>query len=237
MPGPSRQFSLERLGEALAYDPETGIFTWKINLGNMPLKGTEAGCAKFTSGKNRYRYNRLDGVEMQAARVAWALHVGQWPASRLCFVDRDSLNLRFANLKLQNSVAGKYDLNDPVQRAAYMKAHRAAHPKVWRETHLQRNFGIDLAEYGRLAAKQDNKCAICGCEETARRRGKLKALAVDHDHRTGAVRGLLCNDCNQGIGKLKDDRDVLVSALRYFDKHSGGKTISKLTIASEAGET
>lgn len=71
-----------------------------------------------------------------------------------------------------------------------------------------------------MIALQGNKCAICGSEETDKRRGKLRALAVDHDHETGKVRGLLCGACNKGIGLLKDDAEILRKAAAYLDKHT-----------------
>lgn len=60
-------------------------------------------------------------------------------------------------------------------------------------------------------------CATCGVEkpETA------KALAVDHDHDTGAVRGLLCANCNKGIGNLGDNVDTLIAAAAYLEAARG----------------
>jgi len=84
----------------------------------------------------------------------------------------------------------------------------------------ERRFGISLADYSVLVAAQDNKCAICFQPETEMRNGKVKALAVDHDHETGENRGLLCVACNTGIGKLKEDRNIMISAIKYLDKYS-----------------
>ena len=64
---------------------------------------------------------------------------------------------------------------------------------------------------------------------TATRLGKVRALSVDHDHQTGKVRGLLCSDCNTGIGKLKEKRETFLSAIKYLDFHSeSGDTIVTL---------
>ncbi|CAB4179406.1 Recombination endonuclease VII [uncultured Caudovirales phage] len=62
---------------------------------------------------------------------------------------------------------------------------------------------------------QDYKCAICGVHEE----NVTKALAVDHDHATGLVRGYLCNNCNRGIGLLKDDPKVLQNAIDYLERN------------------
>lgn len=67
---------------------------------------------------------------------------------------------------------------------------------------------------------QGGVCAICHKPETATRRGKLKALAVDHCHDTGLVRGLLCVECNTGIGKLREDTAILRSAIRYLETNA-----------------
>ncbi len=71
---------------------------------------------------------------------------------------------------------------------------------------LQRriNYGCDQATYDSLLARQGGVCAICRKPETSVRNGRTKYLAVDHDHRTGRIRGLLCERHNIGIGNFKD---------------------------------
>lgn len=81
-----------------------------------------------------------------------------------------------------------------------------------------------LQEYERLRLLQDNKCAICGKPETEidKKYNKIKDLAVDHCHKAGAVRGLLCSSCNRGLGQLKDDPEVCLKAAAYLVKHKNG---------------
>lgn len=69
-----------------------------------------------------------------------------------------------------------------------------------------------------MVRKQHNKCAICGNKETKKLHGKVVSLAVDHCHKTGKVRGLLCQNCNHGIGMLKDDPKLLKNAIIYLSK-------------------
>jgi hypothetical protein len=77
---------------------------------------------------------------------------------------------------------------------------------------IEKVFGIDAAEYERILALQGGKCAIC------RSRPKKKRLAVDHNHKTGAVRGLLCGRCNHELlGAGWDSRNVLIAAVNYLD--------------------
>jgi hypothetical protein len=110
-----------------------------------------------------------------------------------------------------------------------MRDHRAKYSLASKDSALRATFGISLADYGRMLVEQDGKCAICRHEETQMRGGVVKALSVDHDHTTGKVRGLLCADCNHMIGKAKENRDTLLAAIRYLDKHSG-RTAPTLTV-------
>jgi hypothetical protein len=71
---------------------------------------------------------------------------------------------------------------------------------------------IDIGLYDQMVAEQDGRCLICGAKP-----GRI-ALAVDHDHETGRVRGLLCRSCNQGLGHFRDDPDLLRSAAAYLER-------------------
>jgi hypothetical protein len=88
-----------------------------------------------------------------------------------------------------------------------------------------------LKQYGDMLLAQNGKCKICKQAETATRNGRVKALAVDHDHETGEIRGLLCVQCNTGLGKFKDDRNLMLSAIKYLDEYKGvGRVAAKLEI-------
>ena len=82
----------------LAYDPETGIFTWKVTLGSRALAGTQAGYPNVSRGV-AYRIIKIKGVKYQAARLAWLLMTGEWPVYEVDHWDRDSLNNRWSNLR------------------------------------------------------------------------------------------------------------------------------------------
>jgi hypothetical protein len=71
-----------------------------------------------------------------------------------------------------------------------------------------RNYGISTEEYSALLVRQDGACSIC--------LDRLVKPHVDHNHRTGEVRGLLCNECNLGIGKLGDDEVKVARAVLYL---------------------
>lgn len=85
---------------------------------------------------------------------------------------------------------------------------------------LSKKFGISLQEYNIMLKKQNSVCAICNKEEVIKtKKGNLRKLAVDHDHKTGKVRGLLCSNCNTSLGGFQDDIDTLVKALKYLKKY------------------
>lgn len=74
-----------------------------------------------------------------------------------------------------------------------------------------RRFGITRADYEAMLEAQGGVCWICKREQSS---GRL--LAIDHDHSTGDVRGLLCTRCNQGLGFFQDNIDYLAKAIEYL---------------------
>ena len=203
----------EQVREALDYNPATGVFVWKIS----PAKNVKAGTAAGGDSKgNGYRYVRLYGEEITASRLAFFYMTGEWPVRRVRHINGDIGDCRFENLTLFNGIGGEYDYKTQEGRNAYLRAYRRASPILEKGRNLRAKFDMSVEEYDRMLAAQNGVCAICKQPETHLRNGKLKALAVDHDHKTGKIRGLLCSDCNTGIGKLKDSIDVLTSAVQYL---------------------
>ena len=76
-------------------------------------------------------------------------------------------------------------------------------------------YGISLEDKKLKIQEQNNKCLICDIVFS----GNLKNVHVDHDHKTGTVRGILCSNCNIGLGKFKDSSEILESALAYLKKY------------------
>jgi len=85
---------------------------------------------------------------------------------------------------------------------------------------LKRDFGLEIEVYNALVEKQGNLCAVCNKPEEVRQNGHIKSLAVDHNHTTGKIRGLLCNNCNRTLGLLGDSQDILKKMIDYLAKHS-----------------
>jgi hypothetical protein len=79
-----------------------------------------------------------------------------------------------------------------------------------RTYHLKRRYGITVAEADAMLADQGGLCAMCAAAPAAH---------VDHDHATGAVRALLCFNCNGGLGQFRDDPALLRAAAHYVEHH------------------
>jgi len=85
-----------------------------------------------------------------------------------------------------------------------------------RRSQLKHSYGITPEEYNERLEDQKGLCKICGTDKPT---GKWKVFAVDHCHYTGRVRGLLCNECNRGIGLLRDSAELLRKAADYLDNN------------------
>lgn len=74
---------------------------------------------------------------------------------------------------------------------------------------LKHEYGLSEEDYNNLHVQQNNQCKICGITP--------KKLVVDHCHTTGRVRGLLCHNCNTGLGQFKDNTQFLQLAIKYLN--------------------
>lgn len=97
-----------------------------------------------------------------------------------------------------------------VRQPEYMKYVKYMNTK--RNAYLKKSYGITLEEWGVMFEKQNGRCAICGISSQE----FWHSLCVDHDHKTGRVRGLLCRRCNAALGNLQDDVSVLQKAIVYL---------------------
>jgi hypothetical protein len=98
-----------------------------------------------------------------------------------------------------------------------------ARPERKRALRDGRTFGISADEFDELLEKQGGGCAVCG-----KRPERVASLHLDHDHETGGVRGILCLSCNQGIGKFRDDPDLLERAASYLRNGGDSEAVESL---------
>ncbi len=97
----------------------------------------------------------------------------------------------------------KHRARDPVKAKEYNRIRK-----------LKERFNLTILQYEEMLEIQNHSCAIC-----KKLQSELpQRLCVDHDHATGKIRGLLCHDCNQGLGKFKDSQFNLVEAIEYLNK-------------------
>lgn len=109
---------------------------------------------------------------------------------------------------------------------------RAAYMRAWQKKKREENplhafkyglkkYGISVEEYFSMYDAQNGKCEICGEEEKSiePKSGNIRKMSVDHCHETGKVRALLCSHCNSGLGRFKDNIEVMQKAIEYIKKH------------------
>ena len=101
------------------------------------------------------------------------------------------------------------------KKKVYEQDRHNADPSKRKEKALKANYGITLEDYNVMWAAQDECCAICKTQKT-----KGRGFHVDHDHATGKVRGILCNQCNLALGHFEDDTIRMLSAINYLKEHA-----------------
>jgi hypothetical protein len=124
----------------------------------------------------------------------------------------------------------KYRARESARRRAYYRSHKHAISARRQGAHLERRYGISRADYDALLARQGGVCAICA-------KPPEKTLCVDHCHATGKVRGLLCRQCNFGLGCLGDDQAALIASLAYLGRGAfdrGGSAAQSALLARAA---
>ena len=108
-------------------------------------------------------------------------------------------------------------------RKAYMREwqrkSRAANREYYADADLRKNYGVTMEWYREQLSKQNGVCAICKQPETAVIKGRVIAMPVDHCHKTGKARGLLCTKCNRGLGLFGDNRQIMLAAESYLAFH------------------
>jgi hypothetical protein len=157
---------------------------------------------KFAQRPNRQIYKDYKGILGEVVGVSEKLgHKGRIQYEVKC-IDCGEIHLR-------DSKHLKQGINS--QECKFYK------PPNWsglekEDSFIRRKYGITLEQYYELLKIQNNGCAICGrAEEPDGRR-----LAIDHCHSSGDVRGVLCNNCNNGLGSFGDSIDGMLKAIEYL---------------------
>jgi hypothetical protein len=111
----------------------------------------------------------------------------------------------------------KYKPEDGKRYLRWVANNKNRHGVIQKNSRLKKQFGISLEDYERMAKEQEGLCAICGKKQQE----GIRRLAVDHNHKTKKVRGLLCWGCNGALGKFGDSIEMLKKAIEYLEAHDG----------------
>ena len=106
------------------------------------------------------------------------------------------------------------------KRNVWRRIDGKKNPNKYRAYSLKRYYGLTTEQYDKMRADQDHKCAICRIDfspDHVRRN-----FCVDHDHKTGKIRELLCHQCNATLGFTREDPEMLMKMAAYLTKHKNG---------------
>jgi len=136
-----------------------------------------------------------------------------------CFYNKKSCKFGVASICKKCSGDRRRDQNSrkalglsplPKKRVYNIELHD---PEYKYHTRLKRIYGISIDEYNTILSNQNNCCAICNRHQIEFK----KRMHVDHCHKTGKVRGLLCSNCNQGIGHFYENINFLKNSIKYLE--------------------
>ena len=99
-----------------------------------------------------------------------------------------------------------------ISNREWQKRNAEQNKKIQKNCSLKRQYGITLNDYNLLLESQNYKCAICLTDKSE----NGKSFAVDHNHKNGKIRGLLCENCNRGLGMFMDSENILLKAMVYL---------------------
>lgn len=119
---------------------------------------------------------------------------------RVCFKSLSSEYYKKNSEKIKNRIQ-EYKRLNPAKVKQFMKIN-----------HLRTSYNLSLIDFEKLSERQGNVCRCCNIHVSELKKG----LFVDHCHKTGVVRGLLCQKCNMGLGLFNDDPHLLIEASKYL---------------------
>lgn len=167
------------------------------------------------------------GVEFQLTEIQMGSHargIGQIRKCSACKKLKEknyNKNYHSKNKELINKKSREYwyknrDTLMPKQAERY-KNNKDRYKSASKKVSLKKEYNLTELEYKQMFEKRNSLCDICKKQETAKHQsGIIKSLSVDHCHKTGKVRGLLCNMCNRGLGLFLDNTELLKTAINYL---------------------
>lgn len=168
----------------------------------------------------RHRGRHNIAPEWENDFLQFAVDVGERPSPKhKLFVADDTKPIGPGNFVWKRAITERVPGEDELTFAARRaRVNRALSPDRFKGYDLKKLFGISRKTYLEMFERQNGKCAICETEEKTIIKGKTLSLAVDHCHKGGKIRGLLCKPCNQAIGLMEDDPEILRRAIAYLTR-------------------
>lgn len=120
----------------------------------------------------------------------------------------------------KRAAAREYRREHLAEKAEYQRRYRAAKPDITRWIETRRNFGLEPGEVAAMLTAQANRCAVCRTADPGK-----SAWCIDHDHRTGEIRGILCAACNKAIGFFRDSPESMRAAADYVQNPPARKVL------------
>ncbi len=143
------------------------------------------------------------------------------PKKNCVICDKEFQPRSLANKGVCGNVDCRYQ-----QRLQHNRNHKRRKGKASLKAHHIKQYGLTIEQYEQMEEYQDHRCKICGIHESKNaidKNGTVRRLAIDHDHNTGQIRGLLCSACNTALGSFKDSVDSLKRAILYLEGSKNSK--------------
>jgi len=135
----------------------------------------------------------------------------------------------------RNKNLGEYNK----KRLEWSNKHRERRTLQAKRSHLSKTFGMTLEDFQALLRKQKNKCKICGKEfkkVTDKTKRTKYTPYLDHCHESAKVRGVLCFNCNTGLGHFRDNTKLLNNAIRYLKEYLDDKSINPKSLEGSTND-
>lgn len=127
----------------------------------------------------------------------------------------NSLRWKQANREHYNALCRTQYARNLAHKRAKAKAWRAANKEKTHQYNSLKTYGLSSCEYRKMVARQNDVCAICLRPEL-----RYRHLAIDHNHKTGRVRALLCHKCNTVLGMVNENHIILADMIHYLGVHN-----------------
>ena len=119
----------------------------------------------------------------------------------------------------KDGISYRCKICDNLARKKYYQNNQERCRILSRNRHWKHKYNVTPEQYEELLKKQNYRCAICNTENSSYNQGHINHFAIDHDHNTGRIRGLLCHNCNRALGLFKDSALNLEQAYYYLKTH------------------